>query len=514
MYKVLLVDDEKFILEGLSHLIDWSALGLEIAGMVRGGKKALEMLATTHVDILITDISMPGMNGLELIRAARQHHDQLKVIILSGYNEFDYLKEGMSLGIENYLLKPVNVSELKHTLVTLLDKLEASKPDYLYDNDIYIIKNNTLHRWMIRQIAPAEWRERRELLQLAPIRRYRLAVVIRKGDLADQVFAELVNSAGDDHPLAYRDLDEDVVIVFQANEEAALMEYVHRWIEDRTSRVNAEGKEPIRMGVGRVELSEISEVTEVSGGLSYDEAKQALAYFLLYPKKQIISYETLNLSKELIRWEGSIRWEQYTQLLHARNAEGLKAAIQEDFANLREQEGMSPRHLWRVAAEVAFRLKLAAEEVKSTDAALEERFSEYVESLHITSEWAELMEILAEIAQLSIDLLQTTGSSPVIQQVLKLVKETYTENWTLLQLGDRFNIHPVYLGQLFRKETGESFAGYMNRYRIEQAKRMLRETSLKVNEVARQVGYWEAAYFNRQFRKYVGVSPMEYKSLV
>ncbi|MNN27173.1 HTH-type transcriptional regulator YesS [compost metagenome] len=220
------------------------------------------------------------------------------------------------------------------------------------------------------------------------------------------------------------------------------------------------------------------------------------------------------MSKVLIRSESSISWEQYIQLLHTRDADRLKDVIQEDFVKLQQQEGMTPRHLWRIAAEVMIRLKLAVEEVRPADPALEEKFSDHLDLLHNTVEWAGFMEILRNMAQMSVDTLQAANYSPVIQQVLKLVKDTYTENWTLMQLGDRFHTHPVYLGQLFRKETGVSFAGYVNRYRIEQAKRLLRETNLKVNQVAREVGYWEVAYFYRQFRKYVGVSPMEYKSLV
>ncbi|WP_178020353.1 response regulator transcription factor [uncultured Paenibacillus sp.] len=508
MYKVLLVDDEKYILEGLSSLIDWGALGLEIVGMAKGGRNALELLADTQVDVLITDISMPGMNGLELIRKARQIDNELKVIILSGYNEFDYLKEGMTLGIENYLLKPVNVSELTHTLITLLDKLESSRPSYDYSKDVYIIRNNTLHRWMTRQIAASEWRERCKLLQLGPIRQYRLAAVIRKGDYADRVFDELDNDANNQGLLVYRDLDGDVTIVFQSDNEEGLSEYAQGFLQELCSRMGHEERNGIRIGLGRVEA------TEGSDSLSYDEAKQALDYFLLFPKETIFQYEPVNMSKVLIRSESSIRWEQYIQQLHARNAAGLNEAIQADFAKLQGQEGMTPKYLWRIAAEVMLRLKLAVEEIRPADPALEEKFSDHLDLLHNTVEWAGLMEILGEIAQMSVNTLQAANYSPVIQQVLRLVKEAYTENWTLMQLGDRFHTHPVYLGQLFRKETGASFAEYVNRYRIDQAKRLLRETNLKVNQVAREVGYWEAAYFYRQFRKYVGVSPMEYKSLV
>lgn len=508
MYKVLLVDDEKFILDGLSNLIKWGELGLEIVGMARGGRKALEFLAVNEVDILITDISMPGMNGLELIRKARQDHSGLKVIILSGYNEFDYLKEGMSLGIENYLLKPVDVSELMHTLVTLIEKLETSRSSCDYTNDIHIIRNNTLHRWMTGQIAASEWKERCGLLQLGRICRYRLAAVIRKGDYADRVYDELVKATGDNRPLIYRDLVDDVAIIYQADNRDQLSNDAQSHLRELLSTAEQVEENQIRIGLGQ------AEETEASPSHSYDEAKKALEYFLLFPDERIIRYEMLNLSKGTVRWGSDIRWENYIQLLHARNTAELTETILEDFSRLQQQEGMPPGNLWRIAAEITIRLKLAVQEVRPVEPELLEKFSDHLELLHNTVEWGELMEALGQIAQLSVDLLQTPNYSPVIQQVLKLVNDTYTENWTLMQLGDRFHIHPVYLGQLFRKETGENFAGYMNRYRIEQAKRMLRETNLKIHQVARDVGYWEVAYFNRQFRRYVGVSPMEYKTLV
>lgn len=508
MYKVLMVDDEKFILDGLINLINWNELGLQIVGTERGGRKALDFLAVNEVDILITDISMPGMNGLELIRRARQDHSELKVIILSGYNEFDYLKEGMSLGIENYLLKPVDVSELMHTLVTLIEKLEASRPHYVHTNDIHIIRNNTLHRWMNGQIAASEWKERCELLQLGQICRYRLAAVIRKGDYGDRVYDVLCKVTDDQRPLVYRDMDDNVVIIYRADNMEQLSDDAQSHLRGLLSAIEPLESNQIRVGLGQIEE------TEASTSHSYEEAKQALEYFLLFPDERIIRYEMLNLSKVMVRPGNDISWDSYIQLLHARSTAELTETMQEDFSRLQQQEGIPPRNLWRIAAEITIRLKLAVQEVRPVEPELLEKFSDHLELLHNTVEWAELMESLAQIAELAVDLLQAPDYSPVIQQVLKLVNEAYTENWTLMQLGDRFHIHPVYLGQLFRKETGENFAGYMNRYRIEQAKRMLRETNLKIHQVARDVGYWEVAYFNRQFRRYVGVSPMEYKTLV
>ncbi|WP_048747000.1 response regulator, partial [Paenibacillus sp. P22] len=158
MYRVMLVDDEPFIVEGLQDAIDWSAFDLEIAAVAGSGKAALEQLKRQPVDLLVTDITMPGMSGLELIREARGILPGLKAIILSGYNEFDYLKEGMTLGIENYLLKPVNFKELRATLAATAAKLDAEEepPELaLSEEELGILKDRILYRWMRGEIDPS-----------------------------------------------------------------------------------------------------------------------------------------------------------------------------------------------------------------------------------------------------------------------------------------------------------------------------------------------------------------------
>ena len=149
MYKVFIVDDEPFIIEGLYDIVDWSSFGMEIVYHAGNGQAALQALPEQPVDILITDISMPLMNGLDLIREARQLQPELKVIILSGFNEFEYLKEGMKLGIENYLLKPINVDELQSTLRNTAAKLDQLvKPRLEETYGIQMLKDNILYRWL------------------------------------------------------------------------------------------------------------------------------------------------------------------------------------------------------------------------------------------------------------------------------------------------------------------------------------------------------------------------------
>lgn len=163
MYNVFLVDDEPFIIEGMRALVPWEDYGLKVVGEASNGSEAIKKLETCHVDILLTDIMMPIMDGLELISTLKERHPNTKYIVLSGYEEFEYVKKGMKLGIENYLLKPVNEQELISTLENSIEKLEKSTNN---EEAYTILRDNTIWRCLNQDIDAKEWRERVELYSL------------------------------------------------------------------------------------------------------------------------------------------------------------------------------------------------------------------------------------------------------------------------------------------------------------------------------------------------------------
>ncbi len=136
MKKVMIVEDEELILQGLRNILDWEALGLDVVHMAHDGTEALEMWEKEPVHIVVTDISMPEMDGLTLLRKIREKEEQVRFIILTGYDEFDYAREAIRLGVENYILKPINEEELERQLRETVQKLEETdkkKLQYIED---------------------------------------------------------------------------------------------------------------------------------------------------------------------------------------------------------------------------------------------------------------------------------------------------------------------------------------------------------------------------------------------
>ncbi|WP_138495077.1 response regulator transcription factor [Paenibacillus pinistramenti] len=516
MYKVFIVDDEPFIIEGLYDILDWPSFGLEIVGQAGNGQRALEALRARPADVLITDISMPVMDGLSLIREARKLHPELKVIILSGFNEFDYLKEGMKLGIENYLLKPINIEELESTLRNAVEKLDSAKSEELYDAfDVQIIKDNTLYRWLTGQIAAAEFEERADLLGLFLNRPYVAAAVFRPVENGPDGFEWLRTRLETEPNLTlFRDVDGDLVLLASMDEWAegkrsfiALLEQLSHELSSRHSAV--------QIGIGSVGH------WPEEAAPSYREAKQALEYFLVYPGRTVMDYTELGteLSTENGMESGgaaggqpfSLQWPDYAKLFLTRDAEGLACRIGQDFEQMRQSGGIGPKDLLNRALELVVRFKMELEEIRHTEE--EGIFKKGLDNIRSSLTFDELTGALQQVARETVNALLQDSKNPVVSQVLAYIHEHYADELSLKTLGLQYHIHPVYLGQLFHKETGESFAEYINKYRIEKAKYQLKHTNLKVQEIARNVGYWETGYFYKQFRKYVGISPTDFKAL-
>ncbi|MDO7908170.1 response regulator transcription factor [Paenibacillus sp. JX-17] len=505
MYRVFIVDDEPFILEGLCEIIDWSELGFEIVGQAENGRLALEALESRKVDVLMTDISMPVMNGLELIREARKLHQELKVLILSGFNEFDYLKEAMKLGIENYLLKPINVDELESTLRNTAAKLDRQRADEKKPAfDKQILLDNTVYRWLNGTIALPELQERGELLGIRLDQPFVAVAVIRACYGFDSFV--LLSAQLQEEPgwIRVRDMNGDTVLIAVMDDEAAGKERLHVVLERLCSAVPAR-ESGLHVGVGSVRrLPEEAPV-------SYQEARKALEYVIVYPERRVMEHEQLETDRGQVQ-EAPVDWSRYVKRIMARDADGLADAIQEDLKQYRDCGAIRPEDLQHMALELVIRFKMELESIRHADDE-PAMYQAALGRIRESSTFDELLGVLQEVGRRTVQTLLQDMKNPIISQVLNHIKLHFADEMSLKTLGSQYHLHPVYLGQLFHKETGETFAEYINKYRIEKAKEMLRSSNRKVQDIARQVGYWETGYFYKQFKKYVGISPTDYKGL-
>lgn len=501
MNRVFVVDDEPFIIEGLHHIVDWREFGMEITGYAHDGRAALKAIQEHGTDLLITDISMPEMSGLELIRELRATMPQLKIIVLSGFNEFDYLKEGMKYGIENYLLKPVNVQELKETLRVAAEKLNASTEQRWSDNDIGILRDNILYRWMAGRISQGELKERASMLPIDIAAPYFMAAVVRSPGREETGHAAIVAAMGESGATVFRDFDGDTVILF------ALADASVGRKEAMAALESLRGKLPgslLRISVG--------ETGAGMGGASasYMQARGAQEHFLIRIENETIDCAKLCDKESDEPFSYDFVWPDYVRFIHAADSEGLERRIADDIAGLRGEPGVTPAALRSSVSEL---LRLFRSEVKTGTQADQELYQMELDTIGRATDIGEVVELAGKAGKRLIASLDREAKSPVIAGLLNRIHTSYGEPLSLKQLGGDYNVHPVYLGQLFQKETGAAFTEYLNRWRIGKAKELLRESNYKVHEIAIIVGYTETGYFYKQFKKHVGISPLDYKEM-
>jgi len=525
LFNVFIVDDEPLILEGLHAILNWNALDLNIVGEAENGEEALELIAEENlrVDILLTDISMPEMDGLELMRRLKEKNPRLRCIVLSGYNEFIYVKEAIRIGIENYLLKPINREELQQTLVNTVEQLLRDQSDRLLDDEIQHLKDNLWFRWLTRRMTLDEWTSRADLLHMKMPAPHAAVVLIKTvhpscedEEIHGSERAALVRREMEDGlnlegvpSICLINLDDDLIAVCGLPSTGKEMLLRLRETLERQAR-RLEDVHAIRplVLIGSVQ-SGIVQIPD-----SYQHAQEALSLTLLDPERIVWGYDEKPADVPTVRIAFSPDSE-YTRLLAANDLEALLEMIDQDMEACLRIEGVTPSQLRNAALERCHSMIRMLREAQTSLTGDGEDYRDINERIFQAATPKRLADCVKLIARNVAEALNDRSSvSPIIKQILQHIHTHYSEELSLKLLGQLYHTHPVYLGQLFHKETSQTFSDYVNRYRIGKAKELLAESNLKTQSIANKVGFWDSNYFYKQFKKYSGVSPTEYRTML
>ncbi len=523
MLKVLLVDDEYFILQGLMLLIDWEAEGYEIAATAANGQEALEYLREHRVDLVITDIAMPVMTGLELMEAVHSEGvSEAAFVILSGYSDFSFARQALRDGCMDYLLKPVKKEDLQNLLRKFNHMSQSQKQEqqnqrqfedaYMARNIIALllgkhddynlgyVKDHMKLSGGIRYIeieycsledVDAEEGEARILQR----RLYQMCRQILKEDGAHCIFDASQDSVSYGVGLIYC----DYMAQEAGTDEAEYLSQLHRNLE-----LLAGGE--IRMLAGK----KVSDITLLSQ--SYGTACMLRSLEAFHKKKPIYYYEA-----EIQVRQGGIA-------LCKENLDALIAAVEQNdpmeirkgvdalFARM-QQSNMAGDSVNLNINYLLFQLVHLASELD--DEADQEEILHFISassfeegimrgsSRHLTRFACEYAEYLMQ--------LRRNVSSGVLQEIEKEIRKNYAENLTLRDLGKKYYVNSSYLGQIFRKKYGQSFKDYLNNYRIAEASKQLLNTDKKIGQIAEDVGYRDGDYFIRKFIEVKGCTPSRFR---
>ncbi|MCJ8012123.1 response regulator transcription factor [Paenibacillus sp. KQZ6P-2] len=512
MRKVLFVDDEPLIAKGLAAIMDWKNYDLQVAGSANDGVQALEKLREEPVDLLFTDITMPRMDGLELIKKVKEMHPRTKFVVLSGYDEFEYVKKGIMLGIENYILKPINIDELESTIKHIRGDWEREELNrFRSEEDWKILRSNILQRWVNGEIESSELKQRAELLgiplnyesfQVHVVRLISddrpVSQLYRLTSLADEMCRAITEELGEGHGvICFPDADDDIVILSGQAGERDLSWESMRTAMDKLHRLTG-----LRLWCSKG-IAGIRDLRLIQG--SYSTAKEHFRTSLVAGDDGIL-YGPISEGESSETSLCCFGTDDFIKLLVEGDASALKGYI-DSVLNAGGQEATVPREPY---VNAAVQLMVAAKDLeKNPD------YSGIFAPIHQIHTLRGLRGHVLAIAERCLERQQEgdQGYSPHVSFLVEQVQHHFPEELSLKTLSQRLQLHPNYLGQLFQQEVGASFSDYLNQYRIEKATQLLLYTDRKTADIASSVGYTDSSYFYKQFKKYTGVSPTETRSM-
>jgi two-component system response regulator YesN len=501
MFKVLLADDEPIITKGLSAILDWEDYGFEIVHTAESGEEALSIIKDNPVDILITDILMGEISGLDLIQEVKSIRPEIKSIVLTGYQEFDFIKRGLLMQIENYLVKPVDEEELLKTLQSVGRKLKAEasgnrtpEASSLLDNTLWSFLNGEIDRHdCLERLAlyNIEMNQPFYNVSILNIEHYHNSEAVKdvRQLLEEQYSALCLNNP-----------NQEIVIIFGGASEEDLVKQNKRLVQDLCNEHRGTGLFYLAMG------KPVRVFDELEDSLMMAREQSSLQLYL-EPNVLISETQVVDRQEELKRLQG-FKENILKRLMNAEE-ESLEL-INVFFKEFTEKPNMiSPQ----ISKKYAFDLiSYIHHSLQPEDLSL---YTAVVERIVYSSDIGQIKEILTEYCY---ELILTIHNhvhlrSPIVQNVLQHIHAHYAEGLSLKTLGQQFHVNAIYLGQLFQKEVGVVFSEYLNRYRLEKAKELLKTTHYRAGDIGKKVGYSDTTYFYKQFKKIVGTTPSEWRKI-
>ncbi|CAM3669817.1 response regulator transcription factor [Cohnella lubricantis] len=506
MYKVLIVDDEPLIREGLRTIVDWEELGFTVAGVASDGVDALAKLPQLQPDLLIIDIRMPGMNGLALMRSIREQFDPApRFIVLSGHADFDYAREALLMRADGYILKPVDEDELSSALVSLKRTLDEQEG---MDGKLSSLS------WSLERTAVSLLTGEGQSPPKEALNALRFG-----GPPYDVVLIKLQSRGEVDAPTASH-VKNRLFESFEASGKGVVFSldpHLGLILAGRATESAANYRE-----MKRICSDNGVDFTAVSGGAverleelrrSYRAAEEGMKLRFLLEGDHIYRAEEamalMPADRETDRAFGEADGDKLLLALDIGSQEAAVLWILETGEAMRGA-GMDEQDIKSVFAQLftqaLSKLERNRPEVREQCRA----FASEVLKLYGEYRFSGLLARLTELAGKMADAFRSYGNDKQVQKMVELIRRNYAENLKLESLADVFGYNSSYLGKLFKSKMGESFNTYLDKVRIDRAKELL-EQGMKVYQVAERVGYSNVDYFHGKFRKYVGVAPSAYR---
>ncbi|GAA0349035.1 response regulator transcription factor [Bacillus horti] len=525
MNKVLLVDDEKFVRMGLRSLIDWEKCGYEVCGEATNGEEAIHFIKQAAPDLVITDIKMPVVDGLELIREIKENLElQTNFIIVSGHNDFAYAQKAVRYGVLDYILKPIDKDELQKSLSKLTIKRHKQKvrfgtqveqpqkevfTEHLFKEIVLdTLDDKQMDDWEkildLKQCSELYY----VLIELNDVLPDQQNIELKKNHIGKKQICPILKKLLSPHTIfALHELSDHAfgllitskhLSAYHGRIESLSTRIVQRMDEDLKQKCTVYVGKPVQsLSVWKESIESVNRIRDYK----YIDTSNTLLYTEVNQHSVIYNELDHRLTMGLM------------EQIEENNAAEIKSMIEQIFIEF-QQKSFAPKSIKTSINRCIHGLiktvrSMDGEEMLFKTKAVMLQWEGYnVTALtlkHLFTNFAlEVAEVIQELRKEKLK-----GD---IHKIKKYVEMNYHHNISLKKIAQTFYMNPVYMGQLFKKTYGMYFKEFLLNLRIDQAKKLLRQTNKRVYEIAKEVGFGSTDYFVTQFEKINQTTPTEYRN--
>lgn len=533
MYKILLVDDEILVRDAIRENIDWGKLDCELIGDCENGKQAVEFVKTHEVDIVLTDILMPYMDGMELSHFLHDNYPDVLIVIFSGFGEFEYAKKAIQYNVSEYMLKPVTAMELTRVIENMKEKLDSRKKEQRkmesltqvsqdYHKNANVIRSKALD-CLVKctrevQVSLDELERMGITFQAAS---YRVAVFdidtyseMYQMDMDKQqesaLMAFVLFNVGDEivvrekAGVVYQEGNNRVCIIFAGNRTKEFSENIHRICHEIQKKVKEVIGLETSIGIGSWVRSPYELI------YSYRLAAKAIDYRYLLGGNLLFDMEEKKTDNSIFLINDLETLTEAIKSGDRRLMEETLGQIETEIKSALVEKSYACIYLQQVIRAIGNTCQSLSEEPEKIIAQREALLKAVTEQ-RMFSQAAALVE---KYAQEVFDELQELNSSSGQRQgmlAMDYIQKNYMDpGLSLNSICSYLNISTSYFSTIFKEMTGETFIEVLTRVRMEKAKELLENTTMKNYEIAEKVGFSDPHYFGISFKKITGKTPTEY----
>ena len=537
MYKVLIVDDEPIIRKGLRNIINWKNFGCEVVAEAGDGLDGLELIRKHKPDIIITDIKMPETDGLSMIKQMKEDVPDSKIIILTGHRDFDYVHEALKLGVTDFLLKPSRIEELTSAISRAVKELkfqnqrseEFDKLSQLFTQNISVLREKLLYDIIYEINTNRD--DIKEKLELFQTRQGNFLMLLVQNDAEESdgsdisqydrhlyqfgiinTFIEIFSDKFDVLHVTLDTVGIAFIVMPREGVEDELAEAINKKCTYLQEIINNCFGFTVTIAIS----SEGSDFTELPQ--KFSECRAALEHKFYLGNNSIIYHSDVNT---FFRYDDHSMLEKLQKALLESIKSGNEAAVEDRLKDIYSyirnidpsQKEFIKNFYWNTITSINnIRLSLMSSE--------DGRKVEYTELsglyglIEKCSNADELHTLLEESARSVVSKVNNYNNKSIkliLRKAVEYLQTHYHEPITLNEVAEHTFVSTYYISRMFKKEMGKNFVDYLNELRIEKAKELLKDVRYKTYEVAEKVGIPDAHYFSRLFKKYVGMTPTEYR---